>query len=375
MRRLKALTRRIKKVLAKKRQIRWSWLVAALLITAAVYHFHSDWEFKQTTKQTFSLLEGRFGGQSKLGCDPQLLRQNTVPSVVRIIGSKGEGTGFAISEHEIMTSHHVVDDEASPKVVYPDSTIELPTTMRGLKDLDIAIITVKRSLTPLEFIPAAEPFMQFGEAVFSIGYPYGSFLPGAPLISQGWYEGSRIIPDWIPVPVVQTSMTIIEGMSGGPLVDSCGQVVGVNTSGQPGLSIFVAATEVRTRRYMLKNMEIGKIEVDPFTAEGVVRGFYELMNAERWSEAYLLLHPSRRIISLEQWVEGYINTLHVNVIKAQADDLTVNVKLRANDWVNGYLETKFFEGTWTVAFAGDVYNLVESNIKEIEPPNRWWYWE
>jgi hypothetical protein len=351
--------------------------VAGVLIVLGVSfanYIQDDREFKRITQAKIELLEARYGGANKLECDPRLLGEQLSPSIVRIIGSTSEGTGFAISEHELMTSYHVIEDEPSPKIVYQDNTIELPVSMKGNKDLDIAIITVKQSFPALTTTFASEPLMQFGEPVYSIGYPNGSDMPGAPMISQGWFEGTRMIPDWLPVSFVETGMTIISGMSGGPLVDSCGHVLAVNMAAQPGLSLFVVATEVLARQDTFEPIEIGNIEVDPFTAEGVVRGFYNLMNAGRWQEAYYLMHPSRHIKPVNEWANDYRKTLHVQVIKAEADGNTVNVKLRSTDWVYGYPITKFFEGTWGVIFAGDIYNLMESNIKEVESPGWSWYY-
>jgi hypothetical protein len=370
--------------------IRWlnrkHWLTKKLLIVIFVMgvcgvlgvsltnYIQGDREFKRITQAKIELLEARYGGANKLECDPRLLGEQLSPSIVRIIGSTSEGTGFAISEHELMTSYHVIEDEPSPKIVYQDNTIELPVSMRGNKDLDIAIITVTRSFPALTTTFASEPLMQFGEPVYSIGYPNGSDMPGAPMISQGWFEGTRMIPDWLPVSFVETGMTIISGMSGGPLVDSCGHVLAVNMAAQPGLSLFVVATEVLARQDTFEPMEIGNIEVDPFTAEGVVQGFYDLMNAGRWQEAYYLMHPSRHIKPVNEWANDYRKTLHVQVVKAEASGNTVDVKLRSTDWVYGYPVTKFFEGTWGVIFAGDIYNLMESNIKEVESPGWSWYY-
>ena len=87
-------------------------------------------------------IENRFGGEEKLKCSEEDVKNLMQNSVVRIIGSLAEGSGFPLSEHEIITNFHVIEGEAAPKIVYPDGSFETGKHIIGNKTKDIAIITV-----------------------------------------------------------------------------------------------------------------------------------------------------------------------------------------------------------------------------------------
>ncbi len=90
-------------------------------------------------------------------------------------------------------------------------------------DLDVACIQVldQENLTAL---PMGDSDLALvGEEVLAMGYPLSDILPGSPTVTRGIISAKR--PS-----TIQTDAAINRGGSGGPLVNSRGQVIGVNTS-------------------------------------------------------------------------------------------------------------------------------------------------
>ena len=67
------------------------------------------------------------------GTQEQLLK-----SVVRVVGGYSEGTGFFIAPNQVITNFHVIADEPSPKIIFPDGNFVTPVKIFGNKDVDLA---------------------------------------------------------------------------------------------------------------------------------------------------------------------------------------------------------------------------------------------
>ena len=146
---------------------------------------------------------------------------------------KGSGSGF-ILDHlgHILTNHHVVSDVHSIEVVLSDGC-KWPARLVGSdSETDLAILELRapkkelESLAPMQ-LAATKPVI--GQKVFALGDPFGTVYT----VSQGVISSiGRSIsrPDGGVVhDVIQTDISINPGTSGGPLVDSSGRVVGINT--------------------------------------------------------------------------------------------------------------------------------------------------
>ena len=54
-------------------------------------------------------------------------QENLKKSVVRIVSGYSEGTDFFISDNQVLTNFHVIADEPSPKIIFPDGSFITPT--------------------------------------------------------------------------------------------------------------------------------------------------------------------------------------------------------------------------------------------------------
>jgi len=134
------------------------------------------------------------------------------------------GSGFLVDgSGTIVTNHHVIEDAASARV-YIQKKGWLPVTkVIGVRESrDLAIIRVDGKDLPSLKLKTTLP--KVGEKVYAIGSPHGL----TNTLSDGLVSGLRRQG---LITLIQTSAPISHGSSGGPLLNSAGDVLGVTSSG------------------------------------------------------------------------------------------------------------------------------------------------
>jgi serine protease Do len=153
-----------------------------------------------------------------------------------------QGSGFIISpDGYILTNTHVVDEAAQITVKLRDRR-EFPAELVGTDERsDVALIKIDGHDLPTVRIGDSDQ-VEVGEWVLAIGTPFG-FENTA---TQGIVSAlSRSLPNGTYVPFIQTDVAVNPGNSGGPLFDSEGNVVGINSQiysrsgGYMGLSFAI----------------------------------------------------------------------------------------------------------------------------------------
>ncbi len=154
----------------------------------------------------------------------------------------GFGSGFIISEDGyIITNAHVVDNATEIKVGLNDRREYTATLVGSDPASDIALLKLDVDDLPAATIGDSEK-LKVGEWVLAIGSPFG-FEHTA---TQGIVSAlARSLPDDTYVPFIQTDVAVNPGNSGGPLFNTDGEVVGVNSQiysrsgGYQGLSFSI----------------------------------------------------------------------------------------------------------------------------------------
>ncbi len=149
------------------------------------------------------------------------------------------GSGFILNEEGyIITNHHVIEDAKTITVVLHDKTT-LEAQIVGSDSLsDIAVIKVDNqeagvALVPMEIGNSDQ--LVVGEEVVAIGCPAGIEYMGTVTngIVSAINRDIEITDSYGRVQkkmtLIQTNATINKGNSGGPLINSRGQVIGINT--------------------------------------------------------------------------------------------------------------------------------------------------
>ena len=145
---------------------------------------------------------------------------------------EGAGSGFVIDEKGyILTNFHVVGDAQSIEVILGDQS-RYPAKFIGADQRnDVALIKIDPKGKPVPALPLGDSsVLQVGQKVLAIGNPFGfqSTLTTGVISALGrtvQTSQTTFIDE-----AIQTDAAINRGNSGGPLIDSHGQVIGINSA-------------------------------------------------------------------------------------------------------------------------------------------------
>ena len=173
--------------------------------------------------------------------------QRACPSVVRVeaLGVErdrssakirefptGLGSGFVWdSAGHIVTNWHVIRGAADARVSLKDGTSWIARVMGSDPSRDVAVLMIDaptNSLTPVSHPPGVR--LRVGQTVLAIGNPFG--LDHTLTVGVISAMGRELRSGSEPVlrGLIQTDAAINPGSSGGPLLDSAGELVGMNTA-------------------------------------------------------------------------------------------------------------------------------------------------
>ena len=222
----------------------------------------------------------------------------------------GTGSGFIISSDGfVVTNSHVVNGASQIEASLPDGRAFQASVVGDDPATDIAVVKVDGSnLASIAF--GESDRLRVGQIAIAIGNPYGfQYSLTAGVVSALGRtlrsQNGRLIDD-----VIQTDAALNPGNSGGPLVDSFGNVIGVNTAvilPAQGLCFAVASN-------------LAKFVVGKLILEGRVRRGYLGIAAQT------VPLPPKWIQTLELPTKGGIQIQSV-----EADGPAINSGLTAGD--------------------------------------------
>ncbi len=224
---------------------------------------------------------GRGDGDSREGAVPadfSYAVEKVLPSLVKIeneglgghpdIGGSGkqveiartsEGSGFFIdSEGRILTNYHVVEGAQTITVITREKK-RYNAELIGADILtDIALLKIKPDfdVTPVSMGDSSR--LKVGQWVIAIGNPLGlDFFTSAGIVSGFGPPGPNYIGFY---DFIQADLNIEPGNSGGPLLNSEGQVVGINNAYLgPGTNIGFSIPINRAKEVVDQLLEKGSI--------------------------------------------------------------------------------------------------------------------
>ena len=155
---------------------------------------------------------------------------------------RGQGSGFIVgSDGLIITNAHVVQGAKEVNVKLADRREFAARVLGSDRQSDVAVLKIEAHGLPTA--PLGDPKqLRVGEWVLAIGSPFGfeNSVTAGVVSAKG-----RSLPDDSAVPFIQTDAAVNPGNSGGPLFNTRGEVVGINsqifsrTGGYEGLSFAI----------------------------------------------------------------------------------------------------------------------------------------
>ena len=144
------------------------------------------------------------------------------------IRGRGMGSGFIISpDGYVLTNHHVVADAGEVKVKLGDRREFTAKVIGSDQQYDVALLKIEGKNLPTVRVGDSNT-LKPGQWVVAIGSPFGldNSVTAGVVSAVGRSTGGQ---DQRYVPFIQTDVAINQGNSGGPLLNTRGEVVGINS--------------------------------------------------------------------------------------------------------------------------------------------------
>ncbi|HEX7781877.1 MAG TPA: S1C family serine protease [Sphingobium sp.] len=169
--------------------------------------------------------------------------QAVVGATVLVQSGDGHGSGFLISQDGyFLTNQHVVGAGKFVKLRWSDGVEGLGEVVRVDRVRDVALIKGDaRGRAPIRIRAAT---LDIGQDVYAVGAPLEKQLQNS--VTKGVLSAKRIIDGYS---LLQSDVSVVPGNSGGPMVDSGGDLVGLTVSGlrindaPQGINFFIPAPE------------------------------------------------------------------------------------------------------------------------------------
>ena len=195
-------------------------------------------EVVQSFDQSIGYIQVRAKQNVSGQCDPSDFTQYMMCMQQQRGGSSGggSGSGFVIDESGLMlTNNHVVtldsDTVGELQVQFHNDPKKYSAKVVGRSPIyDVALIQIEapnKKFTPIPF--ANSDTLKVGQKAIAMGNPFGlefSVSEGIVSATGRSFEGSGNLAN----NVIQTDAAVNPGNSGGPLLNSSGEVIGINTA-------------------------------------------------------------------------------------------------------------------------------------------------
>ena len=187
---------------------------------------------------SFSYAQETFEKSEEL-TETDSISEKAKASTVRIVGGNfsglGVGTGFFVGKDRIVTNIHVVSQPGLyfAKLIDNEEVWKIVgVTAFDIKN-DLVILKISGEGTPLPL--GNSDRVQIGESVYAVGFPATNYK-----VTEGVINSIQKHNKWL-----RMTVEVSNGNSGGPILNSSGNVVGVVTAGYMAYSYAISSNTLK----------------------------------------------------------------------------------------------------------------------------------